>query len=203
MNKVIFLFLICLLGQAQNIKLQNGDLIFQSINCGPLCDAINQVTEGYNGLDFNHVGMVVSKDEEVFVLEASGKKVKLTHYNDFILKTDAPMYVGRLKKRFRRLIPKAVSFGLKQLGKPYDNAYIYDNGKYYCSELIYDCYLEANGAPVFKLYPMTYKAPGSNEYFQVWETYFEKLNMEVPEGKLGCNPGGISKSRKIKILGTI
>ncbi|MEL0456145.1 YiiX/YebB-like N1pC/P60 family cysteine hydrolase [Flavobacteriaceae bacterium SZ-1-7] len=197
------LIFIGLTGYSQNITLKNGDLIFQSIDCGPLCDAINQVTEGYKGHDFNHMGMVVIKENTVFVLEASGKEVKLTPYKNFEGKTNLPMYVGRLKKRFNKLIPVAISFGLKQLGKPYDDAYLYDNGKYYCSELIYDCFLEAKGTPVFKLYPMTYKVPGSNDYFEVWEDYFNNLNIEVPEGKLGCNPGGISRSGKIKILGKI
>ncbi|MFD0988535.1 YiiX/YebB-like N1pC/P60 family cysteine hydrolase [Mariniflexile jejuense] len=188
---------------SQRIALKNGDLMFQSINCGPLCDAINQVTEGYRGLDFNHMGMVVIKDNNVYVLEASGSEVKLTNYDDFVKKTNLPLYVGRLKKRYQALIPKAITFGLQQLGKPYDEAYIYDNGKYYCSELIYDCFLEANGTPLFKLYPMTYKSPGADIYFEVWESYFKALGMDVPEGELGCNPGGISKSRKLKMLGEI
>ncbi len=190
-------------GFAQQIPLKNGDLIFQSINCGPLCDAINMVTQGYKGIDFNHMGMVVIKADEVFVLEASGTAVKLTPYKDFKEKTTMPMYVGRLKKRFRSLIPEAITFGLQQLGKPYDNEYLYNNDKYYCSELIYDCFLNAKGKPFFKLFPMTYKAPNSNTYFPVWDTYFKNLGMEVPEGKLGCNPGGISTSKKLDVLGKI
>lgn len=195
------MFAIC--GFSQNIVLKNGDLIFQSINCGPLCEAINQVTEGYNDIDFNHMGMVVVKNDEPFILEASGSEVMLTPYADFKLKTTLPMYVGRLKKRFRPLIPDAIAFGLQQLGKPYDNEYLYGNGKYYCSELIYDCFLNARKKPLFKLYPMTYKAPNSDTYFKVWDNYFKNLNMPVPEGKPGCNPGGISTSRKIDVLGVI
>ncbi len=196
-------FLMACSAVAQAIPLKEGDLIFQSIDCGPLCDAINQVTEGYKGIDFNHMGMVLIKAGNVYVLEASGKKVKLTPYNNFKQKTKQPMYVGRLKKRYRALISGAIAFGLKQLGKPYDDEYLYDNGKYYCSELIYDCFLKAHGSPVFKLKPMTYKAPDTDTFFAVWEDYFKALDVEVPEGKPGCNPGGLSKSRKIKILGTI
>ena len=43
----------------------------------------------------------------------------------------------------------------------------------------------------------------SKEYFKVWAEYYEKLKMEIPEGQLGCNPGGISTSDKLKIIGTI
>lgn len=188
---------------SQNIQLKNGDFIFQSMNCGELCDAINQVTEGYKGIDFNHMGMIVIQNDSILVLEASGSEVKLTPLETFKSYTNQTMYVGRLKKRFQKLIPNAIEFGKKQLGTPYDDAYLYDNGSYYCSELIYDCFLQANGKPFFKLYPMTFKAPGSNDYFEAWTAYYQKLNIEIPEGKPGCNPGGISVSNKIKILGTL
>ncbi|AWM13824.1 hypothetical protein DI487_08075 [Flavobacterium sediminis] len=197
-------FLLSFAGFSQNkIELQNGDLIFQSMHCGPLCDAINQVTEGYHGIDFNHMGIVVIKEGNIYVLEASGTAVKLTPYETFISYTDLPMYVGRLKKRYRKLIPSAIAFGLQQLGVPYDDEYLYDNNKYYCSELIYDCFLKAYGKPLFSLFPMTFKAPGSQDYFAVWEAYYQKLHVAIPEGQPGCNPGGISTSRKIRILGIL
>lgn len=43
----ILLIIISLFGFSQNVKLKTGDLLFQSMNCGPLCEAINEVTEGY------------------------------------------------------------------------------------------------------------------------------------------------------------
>lgn len=92
---------------------------------------------------------------------------------------------------------------MQQIGIPYDDEYLYENKKYYCSELIYDCFLNAYGKPFFKLFPMTFKAPNSNAYFDVWEDYYQNLNIAIPEGELGCNPGGISTSKKIKILGIL
>lgn len=200
---ILFLLLTFSWSFTQNIQLKDGDFIFQSMNCGELCDAINQVTEGYKGIDFNHMGMIVVQNDRVLVLEASGSNVKLTPLETFKSYTNQTMYVGRLKKRFQKLIPSAIEFGLQQLGKPYDVAYLYNNGSYYCSELIYDCFLYAKEKPFFKLYPMTFKAPDSNEYFKAWAEYYQKLNIEIPEGKPGCNPGGISTSKKIKILGTL
>jgi hypothetical protein len=50
---------------------------------------------------------------------------------------------------------------------------------------------------------MTFKSPKTEEYFEVWVDYYKKLNIEIPEGKPGCNPGGISTSDKLKIIGTI
>ena len=200
----IFLFcLISTLSFAQNVKLKTGDIIFQSMNCGPLCEAINEVTEGYHGKDFSHLGLVLIQNDSIYIIEAGGKEVKLTHYKTFKTYTKEKMYVGRLKPKYRKYIPEAIAFSLKQIGTPYDEEYLYDNGKYYCSELIYHAFLEAYKKPLFQMFPMTFKSPKTNEFFDVWEEYYKNLKMEIPEGKLGCNPGGISTSDKLKIIGTV
>ena len=203
-NKILLLFfLLFQFGFSQNVKLKTGDILFQSMNCGPLCEAINEVTEGYQGKDFSHLGMVYIKNDSVFVIEAAGKAVKITSYETFKTYTTEEMFVGRLKRKYRKYIPEAISFSLQQVGVPYDDEYLYNNGKYYCSELIYDAFLHAYKKPLFDLYPMTFKSPKSNEYFEVWADYYENLQMEIPEGQLGCNPGGISTSDKLKIIGTL
>ena len=43
----------------QSESLQDGDLLFQDLNCGELCNAIEAVTEGVNGKDFSHCAIVV------------------------------------------------------------------------------------------------------------------------------------------------
>lgn len=201
--KLLIFFIISQIGFSQNVKLKTGDIIFQSMNCGPLCDAINQVTEGYKGHDFNHLGLVYIQNDSIYIIEAGGNAVQLTSLEKFKSYTNETMFVGRLKRRFRKFIPEAVSFSLKQIGIPYDDAYLYNNGSYYCSELIYDAFLDAYKKPFFELQPMTFKAPNSNTYFEAWQEYYDSLKMEIPEGQLGCNPGGISTSAKLKIIGTL
>jgi hypothetical protein len=190
---------------AQNkVQLQDGDLIFQDMDCGPLCDAIEAVTEGYNGNDFSHMGLVYHRNDTVYIIEAAGKAVRLNTFENFSKNTSKPMYVGRLKKQYRKLIPSAISFSLKQLGVPYDSEYLYNNGSYYCSELIYDAFKEANkNKPFFELFPMTYKQPGTQDFFPAWVDYYKQIGKPIPEGLPGCNPGGISTSDKIEIVGKI
>ena len=201
--KFILLLLISFSVFAQNkAKLKEGDIIFQSMNCD-LCKAINAVTEGFDGHDFSHLGMIHIQNDSIYVIEAAGKNVKLTALDIFKTYTSETMYVGRLKRKYRKYIPKAIEFSLSQMGVPYDEAYLYDNGSYYCSELIYDAFLSAYEKPFFELTPMTFKEPNSNHYFQVWIDYYENLKIEIPEGELGCNPGGISTSNKLKIIGVI
>ena len=185
-------------------KPEEGDFLFLDLDCGGLCDAIEAVTEGPNGQDFSHLGIIHHKNDSVFVLEAMGNSVRLTPLHSFLSYTKKPAIQARLKPEFRKLIPEAVKFGLSQLGKPYDDAFLPDNGKYYCSELVYDAFLEANQKqPLFRLEPMTFRQPGSRDYFPVWTEYYAKLGIPVPEAVPGCNPGGISRSPHLEIIGIL
>ena len=204
MIRYIFFILISISASAQKIQLQDGDLIFQDMDCGPLCDAIEAVTEGYMGNDFSHMGMVYHKNDSIYIIEAAGSAVRLTPLKKFSENTKKPMYVGRVKREYTKLIPLAITFSLQQMGVPYDDEYVYDNGSYYCSELIYDAFMFANGGkPFFKLYPMTYKQPNTNEFFPAWVAYYKSIGAKIPEGLPGCNPGGMSVSDKIEIIDKI
>lgn len=179
---------------------KTGDLIFQDLDCGGLCDAIEDVTQGYKEYRFSHVGLVYEHNDSLFAIESIGQGVKLTYLPVFLQRTNINV-PARLKAEFQPLIAKAIEFSIAQLGKPYDDEFIYDNVKYYCSELLYDAFKYANNnEPFFELQPMTFKKPGTDSYFPVWEEYYGKLKMEIPEGELGCNPGGLSRSGKIQIL---
>lgn len=200
----IFFFGITSVFAQNKVTLQDGDLLFQDMDCGPLCDAIEAVTKGYNGNDFSHMGMVYHKNDTIYIIEAAGKAVRLTTLEKFSKNTKKPMPVGRLKKQYKKLIPDAISFSLKQLGVPYDDEYVYDNGSYYCSELIYDAFKSANkNKPFFELFPMTYKQPGTNDFFPAWVEYYKEIGKEIPEELPGCNPGGMSTSDKIEIIGSL
>lgn len=200
MLKYFSIVFVCLTLNVSAQNYQTGDLLFQNLDCGELCEAIEAVTRGYEDEKFSHIGLVYVHNDSVFVIEAIGNDVHLTWIVDFLERSDNPVVQGKLKPEYRKLVPKAVQFALDQQGTPYDEPFLYNNGKYYCSELIYDAFAFANnGKPFFTLEPMTFKKPGSEEYFPVWVDYYKKLNMPVPEGKPGINPGGISRSEKIDI----
>jgi hypothetical protein len=205
MRLIIFLLLISAGAFAQQkIQLQDGDLIFQDMDCGPLCDAIEAVTEGYKGNNFSHMGMVYHRNDTIFIIEAAGKAVRLNTLENFSKNTGKVMFIGRVKKQYNSMIKPALQFSLKQMGVPYDEEYVYDNGSYYCSELIYDAFKSANkNKPFFELFPMTYIQPGTDEFFPAWVDYYSAIGKEIPEGLPGCNPGGMSMSDKIDIIGTL
>jgi len=196
-----------ILAKQTGFMLREGDLLFQDLDCGSLCDAIEKVTTGFQGAKFSHVGIAVKDDADDFaVIEALPQGVAVTPLQNFLnrsfdKKGQPKVVVGRLKPSLRHLIPLALKEALALKAKPYDKTFVIGNKSYYCSELIYEMFLKANeNNPVFTLHPMTFKNPDTGEIFSVWQEYFAQLGMAVPQGRPGINPGGISRSSALTII---
>ena len=210
--KFVIYILIILIGllflhykQTKNYyKPQIGDLLFQDLDCGELCVAIETVTKGIDGAKFSHVAIVSRiEKEQAYILEAIGDQVKETELNRFLLRSKdknqrAKVFVGRLKQEFIRDIFLAIQWGRKQIGKNYDDIFILGDNKYYCSELVYEMFKRINVN--LGVYPMTFKDPKTNKFFPAWISYYKKLKHRVPEGDLGLNPGSISQEKVIDII---
>lgn len=209
--KILFVFYYCTLApsckHAYNKEIvQEGDLLFQNLNCGDLCDAIEAVTEGVNGKEFSHCAMVIKVNDTLKVIEAIGDKVQINTLNNFFARSgDTTLIqnitVGRVKHRFENLIPNVISNARKLIGQPYDVEFLLNNGKWYCSELVYETFKQSNNQKdFFELAPMTFKDPNTKTFFPAWVNYYKELKTEIPEEKLGINPGLISRSNKIQII---
>lgn len=190
-----------------NFDLREGDLLFADEDCGPFCDAIEKVTQGINGANFSHVGMVIrNRRKQLVVLEAITKGVLETPIDSFLLRSSdeqghPKVLVGRLKADYQALIPTAAQYVKDRIGKSYDTIFDINNDQYYCSELLYYAFKEANGGtPIFQLRPMTFKDPDTKATFPIWEEYFNKLEQSIPENQPGLNPGSMSRSLYIDII---
>ncbi len=188
----------------QQYNLHPGDILFQDLDCGAACDAIEAVTEGVNGMDFSHCGIVAEIDGELRVVEAYGK-VQAVPIDSFLARSrDAAgqpkILIGRTGDKALAL--QSAELSKKYIAKPYDNAFVMGDDAYYCSELVYECYKQANGGEVyFPLNTMTFKVPGTDTFMPFWTEYYHKLGMEIPEGDSGINPGAISRSEHLQIIG--
>jgi hypothetical protein len=192
---------------APGFELKVGDLLFQDLDAGPLSEAIEKVTQGVHGANFSHVGMVVSVDGRApLIIEAVGAGVVETPLSQFLARSEDELgnpkvIAGRLRPEYRHLIKPAADAARTHLGAPYDSVYVLDDDAYYCSELLYEAFREANGgSPVFELAPMTFVDPDTGETFPAWAAYYEELGHPIPEGEPGLNPGGMSRSPKVQIV---
>ena len=195
-------------------QLELGDILFQDLDSSPLCDAIELVTPGFKDGNFSHIGIVVEigdpycmnpeyePTEHIRILEALPGGVITTRIDTFLMRSsdvnnNPKVIVGRLKNEYKNTIPKAMDFAKKQIGVDYDKIFILNNDKYYCSELIYEAFVKDS---IFQLKPMTFLHPERNDTLQTWIDYYSKLGKEVPQDKLGINPGEMSLSDKIDIV---
>lgn len=202
----IILFIIQALIGTQTFTVQYGDLLFQDSDCGEFCDAIEKVTEGHLGANLSHVGMVILGEDGPQVIEATTDGVVMTDLKTFLSRSfdangNSKVIVGRVNTIHTKLIPDAVQHAQSLLGKKYDHVFDINNDTYYCSELIYEAFKYANGGKaLFQLNPMTFIDPDTEETFGIWSNYYRELGKSIPEGELGLNPGGISRSSEIEII---
>lgn len=204
---LIVVVLLLIFSRQSTPELQVGDILFQDLDCGPPCEAIEAVTSGYNGAQLSHNGIITeikgNKFSQIFVVEAIGERVVKTPLDKF-LKRSNKVIVGRLKPDYTYMISDAINYIENSiLGKPYDYIFDLENDTYYCSEVIYQGFQSSDSTQnLFAINPMTFNEPNSKNPFVHWVTYYEELNAAIPEGELGLNPGGMSQSDKIDIIHT-
>lgn len=188
--------------------LQHGDLLFcvASPSRDGIAQAIVSVTEGIDLQRVSHVAIVCQETNgEMYALEASGKHgVWLNPINSFFVHCDHtaeghPMVLlGRLKDT--TTIASCVEKAKTYLGRPYDYQYTPSDSALYCSELVQLSYVDSAGEAIFPQVPMSFHNQ-DGQILPFWTTYYRQWNMAVPEGEPGTNPGGISRSDKITIVG--
>jgi hypothetical protein len=128
-------------------KPQAGDFVFQSLPHNPLIEAI----EGSSGSPFSHCGIVKPRDavkkygDPWMVIEAIGP-VKETQLAHWIAQGRGSAYVVfRLCDPLAKKVPAIIAAAEKYEGRPYDIHYDMDDGKIYCSELLYKAVRDATG----------------------------------------------------------
>lgn len=195
--------------------LQTGDLVFLDLNCGDICDAIEAVTLeqfGVAGPRLSHVGIVERIGSQVFVLESwPPQGVQATPLKDFLARVSgganqrSGFYVGRLKPETRSAGETAVQKIRSQIGKPYDDHFVWTPQSFYCSELVTFGFASEGSNllgqfdPIFMPRPMYFGKDRSKE-LKAWEDYYKKMNQEVPHQELGVSPLGIYLEGKRRLF---
>jgi hypothetical protein len=110
-------------------EVKEGDVIFQTSQSqqSPLIQIATRSK-------ISHCGIIVMRNGKPYVLETL-KTLVVTPLDKFIARGEGGKYW--LKRSNKENIK--IKYG-NYLGKPYDLAFKFDNGKFYCSELIYDIY---------------------------------------------------------------
>lgn len=168
-------------------ELASGDLLFVRSKDSEMEKAISASTGEYT-----HVALVErDKNGYVWVFEADRQEgVRLINFYEWVNEYANQYDVFRLTQPFDTA--DVISRAKRLLWKPYDDAFLPDNNKFYCSEFIYECFWK-DGEHLFEAKPMNWRDADGNipEY---WIEHFQKLGVSVPEGVPGTNPTDMSRS---------
>ena len=175
-----------------------GDLLFVvGEESSEFSEAITRSTAHHEVLKFDHVAIVDVVGDSACVVEASSRGgVVVTPWSEFM--ESAKMTDGRVGVVVKRVnvavdVDAAVKIARAHLGEEYDWSFRPDNGKMYCSELVYESYLDNNGQHLFDANPMSFRDAEGN-LPQFWIDLYSRLGEEVPEGVDGTNPTEMSQS---------
>ena len=182
-----------------------GDLIFQNLGDEGISGAINEVSVTRSDIapqddkrSFSHCGMVINVGDSLAVIEAIDDSVQVTPLSVFMARNEgqSSVTIKRLKTEYCQYIPEAKMYMLSQRGLAYDEEYLLNNGKWYCSELVTEAFNHAvkmtdSDDTLFTYHPMTFKNQDTGEFPQEWVEHYKSLGVPIPEGSLGNNPNDI------------
>lgn len=179
-------------------QLREGDMLFC---CSDTANAITVVTTGLQNLPIDHVAIVHYIGGEQlglpYVIEAVKPAVCLTPIDSFLIENGRVLQ-GRLNADCD--MPASIKRCLAMVGKPYDDLYMPGDSAIYCSELVQMCFIDPSGNLIFDPVPMTFH-DATGQVTDYWQEFYQARGMEVPEGEPGSNPGELSRSEQVTILG--
>lgn len=199
----ILLCMLCTLSiGAQQMKKINrtnlceGDLLFCAKEAS---NPITEVTQGVSGMKIDHVAIVHKQVNKTYALEAIHKGVTLTPMDSFMARRET-VVAARLCDTLG--VAQSVERALSFLGRPYDFNFMPSDSAFYCSELVQKNYRYSDGQLVFKPIAMSFHDK-TGKITDYWKEYYGRQGLTVPEGEPGSNPGDLSRSKAIQILGII
>ena len=190
-------------------RLQTGDLIFVGIpadydlDASSMDSAITEATGSDTGLNLIHAAIAeVDPEGRVWIIDATIKHGVDRHpldtfLRDFTLRDGSYPVFKILRLKDNRQAEQYVENAKKQLGLPYDSAFLPDNDALYCTELVYECYRDGNGQPLFQAAPMNFKN-AEGEFPLYWEQLFALLDQPIPQGIPGTNPQGMAEESVLR-----
>lgn len=184
-------------------SLKTGDLVFigipmdYSLGSDSMDGAIAAAT-GDGELNLIHVAILEMDGDKPYIIDATLRHGVDRHPLDTMLKEftlkdgSYPTFIVK-RMNDNSLADEWISRAKSFCGQPYDKAFLPENGALYCSELVRDSYLGADGEYLFDEQPMNFLDSEGNMPVY-WTQLFAILGQEVPQGLPGTNPQDMSTS---------
>jgi len=172
-----------------------GDILFQSLPNPPGMDLVDAI-EGATGSPYSHCGMVFQEGGEWKVIEAIGP-VKITPLESYVRRgRGGQIWAYRLGEADRKHVPAALAAMRKDLGKPYDPRYRFDDEAIYCSELIWRGWKAATGKELGKTVTL-----GSLNW-QPWQPVIEAIEGRgnLPLDRRMITPRDMAEAKELTLV---
>lgn len=168
-----------------------------------MAGAVTAATGRGEALNFTHVAIVTGREADSVLEATSPEGVRMQPLEAFL--NSAERIGGRpavvaMRLRDTAGVAAAVERARRCVGLPYDYSFLPGNGKYYCSELVYENYLHPDGSPRFETRPMNFRAPDGTMP-RYWTELFERLGEPVPQGVAGTNPNDMAREASLQAIG--
>ena len=188
-------------GGCQGHGLRNGDLLFFApvAESGDMDSAIQDAT----GQGYIHVGIVeADSDGALWIIEATPRlgvhRSRIDSSWFAAQKADGYRVDAKRLKGYSTL-NESVLRAKALIGKPYDFTFLPGCEALYCSELVYESYLNADGSHIFSATPMNFLSEDGS-LNQYWTDLFNGLGMSVPQGLPGTNPQDMSRDPALRAV---
>lgn len=197
--------------QQQCEALATGDLVFvllpidYSLSLTPDSVALlMQEQTDSSVMQCIHVAMVEARGDSTFIVDATARRgVACYPLADFVetftLKGgELPIFkVMRLAEgdEGARFIANAKRYE----GRPYDVDFCLDNDAQYCSELVRNAFVAANGDTLFALSAMDF-GEGRGALSRYWNDLAAALGCTIPQGQCGITPYDIMHDARLRIV---
>lgn len=190
--------------------IQNGDLLFVGlpmnytlINHHDTAATDTTSAEGFDPAEINYIHTVileVDEQGEVWAIESTKARGVDRHpldtfLVDFTLRDGTLPYLEVMRLRDNSHTSEYIENAKKIIGEEYDVDFRQDNGKHYCTELIYDSYL-TDTTHVFALAPIDF-GDSRGIIPPYWHQIFAIFGSTVPQGHLGILPSQMRASDKL------
>ena len=213
-HKFYFFFIVAAMFVAgcsrHSSSIETGDLLFVGLpldytvegDTASMADAIAAATGDEAQVNYIHVAILEVAGDTTWVIDATIKR-GVSRYpldtmrEDFRLRSGGyPIFtVKRLKHN--KAAAQWVDNARHYVGRGYDMTFLPDNEEQYCSELVWNSYIDGKGEHLFATAPMNFKA-ADGTYPPYWMWLFSKLGMPIPQGVMGTNPNDMARDAMLK-----
>lgn len=212
LSAIIFVGLLSFSCQNKENSFQNGDLIFvgipmdyalafDSVDSGELI-VVNRGKD--TNINYIHIGILEIEGDSSWVIDATikhgiSRRPLTTFVEDFTLPDGKLPRFDVMRLSNNSNASQYVENAKKFCGRPYNSLFSRNTDSLYCSQLVYESYINADGARIFSEGPMNFKNK-DGEFPPYWTWLFGVLNQEIPQDKTGILPADIAGSEGVKYV---